>query len=692
MSEGNTIPFPDEIIHLEETGKKLEEALTLAEESVNRADREYMDSKRYMAEHRGNIDPHEMFQNELLLKQADRTGAFAVSVRDRLLKLKDSPYFARIDFREARHGETGIYYIGRFAFQHEGEPLIFDWRAPVSGMFYDCEVGEAGFMAPEGWTSGELTRKRQFKIRGGVMEYALESSSNVQDDVLQKELSHTSDEKMKSIISTIQKEQNQIIRNEKEGTMIIQGVAGSGKTSIALHRIAFLLYRFKNRLSARNVTILSPNKVFGDYISGVIPELGEEPIYELGFSDLAEIQLEGVIGFEPDRNPAEIRDEALSRRIRFKSTLEFVDLMDRYLSRFSEVVFSPEDYTFGRFTAESEWIRKRFLAYETYPVRKRLRMVAEDIRDRFETDNIMELELPRPAAILKSLNSMLTMKNTLAAYKDFYQRMGVAGQFVMPSKKTLEWADVYPFLYLHAAFEGLKESGITRHLVVDEMQDYTPIQYAVLNRMFPCQKTILGDFGQSVNPNHMHSLSDLKTIYSGAEYVELNKSYRSTYEIILFAKRIRNVAALEPVRRHGEEPELIACRDSAEETARIAKAIRDFQAGGQASLGIILKTDEAAKAMYDSLINCLSRQAPQPETARCGINLLTPEADSFKNGVSVTSIQMAKGLEFDEVLIPQADSMTYKTEYDRGLLYIACTRAMHRLTLTFAGKKTEFIT
>lgn len=239
MSDYPAIPFPDELVHLEQVSARLSKALQRAEASVSRADREYTDTKKYMADHRGEIDPHEMFQNELLLKQTDRTGAFAVEMRDRIVKLKDSPYFARIDFKEEEEEEGQPYYIGRFAFQYENEPLIFDWRAPISSMFYDCEVGEAGFLAPAGWTAGELTRKRQFKIRNGIMEYALESSANVQDDVLQRELSHTSDEKMKSIISTIQKEQNQIIRNEKEGTMIIQGVAGSGKTSIALHRIAF---------------------------------------------------------------------------------------------------------------------------------------------------------------------------------------------------------------------------------------------------------------------------------------------------------------------------------------------------------------------------------------------------------------------------------------------------------------------
>lgn len=699
MSDYPAIPFPDELVHLEQVSARLSDALQQAEASVRRADREYADTKKYMADHRGEIDPHEMFQNELLLKQTDRTGAFAVEMRDRIAKLKDSPYFARIDFREEQEEEGQPYYIGRFAFQYENEPLVFDWRAPISGMFYDCEVGAAGFMAPAGWTAGELTRKRQFKIRNGVMEYALESSANVQDDVLQRELSHTSDEKMKSIISTIQREQNQIIRNEKEGTMIIQGVAGSGKTSIALHRIAFLLYRLKDRLTARNVTILSPNKVFGDYISGVIPELGEEPIYEMSFGELAEIQLEGVIGFEPDRDPFETQDETWSERVRFKSTLDFVSLMDQYIEQLPEFIFIPTDYVYGSFSAKGEWIRDRFLAYGTCPVKKRLAMVADDIHDRFETDNIMEQEVPRPRTILKQLNSMLTMKDTLAVYKDFYKRMGIPEYFVMAARKTLEWADVYPFLYLHSAFQGLKESHITRHLVIDEMQDYTPVQYAALNRMFPCRKTILGDFGQSVNPNHLHGLEDLRTIYDRAQFVELNKSYRSTYEIMRFAKKIHHVSALEPVKRHGEPPALIPCLDAADEIRKIREAIRCFRTGKNVSLGIILKTDAAAKDMYEVLAGYDGMEENQVEENQvegngeeaCDISLLTRESTSFQNGISITSVRMSKGLEFDEVLIPQADCRTYTSDFDRGLLYIACTRAMHRLTLTYSGKETEFI-
>lgn len=675
----NEFPFPDEITHLAEINGKLEAALLEAESKVDRLDKDYMEAKRYMADYRGEIDPHEMFQNELALKQIDHIGAFAVGVRDKIYKLIDSPYFARIDFCPEDDDQAMTHYIGRFTFSYENKLLIFDWRAPIAGMFYDYEVGPAGFDAPSGRVSGNLSRKRQFKIKNGILEYALESSVNIQDDVLQRELSHTSDEKMKSIISTIQKDQNRIIRNEKSGTLIIQGVAGSGKTSIALHRIAFLLYRFKDHLSAKNITILSPNKVFGDYISSVLPELGEEPIYESGFAEIAEIQLERVIGFEPDQDPLESKDESWNRRVRFKSTLEFVRLMDKYIGQMHDLIFQPFDYTFGPFTAKSKWILARYNAYGSYPVKKRLRMIAEDIHDRFETDNIMEHDLPKIGAILKSLNTMLKIKSTISLYKEFYRQLDAAQMLVMAPGKNLEWADVYPFLYLHAAFEGLQESKRIKHLVIDEMQDYTPIQYAVINILFKCQKTILGDFGQFINPNHLHTLEDLEALYDEAELIELNKSYRSTYEIITFAKQIQHVASLEPMERHGEAPRLIHCVSKPEEILRIKMEIEQFLKSENASLGIITKTNQAAKVLYDQLANDYD------------IQLITPESTAFVNGVSVTSIQMSKGLEFDEVIVPDADRKTYHTEYDRNLLYIACTRAMHRLTLIFVEEPTELI-
>jgi DNA helicase-2/ATP-dependent DNA helicase PcrA len=306
-------------------------------------------------------------------------------------------------------------------------------------------------------------------------------------------------------------------------------------------------------------------------------------------------------------------------------------------------------------------------------------MTADDIHDRFATDNFMEDDIPKSRSILSALNKMLKIKNTLALYKEFYKQNGIPQMFVLPAKNTLEWADVYPFLYIRAAFEGQRESGVIKHMVIDEMQDYTPVQYAVLNVLFKCQKTILGDFGQFLNPNHLHTLDDLKRLYLEAEYAELSKSYRSTYEIISFAKKIKIAGTIEAVERHGEPPAVINCGGQQNELARIKDMIDVFTKNDYASLGIIARTNEDAKRLYDLL------------SEEYQVHLLSPDSARFENGVTITSIQMSKGLEFDEVIIPDTDCEHYSGEYDRNLLYIACTRAMHRLTLLYHGEKSPVL-
>lgn len=673
-----SIPFPDEVAHFQQIKEKLLSALREAERSVDRLDKGYQDAKRYMVQNRGDIDPHEMFQNELSLRQLDRSGAFAVEVRDKIAKQSQSPYFARIDFLPEKES-AATYYIGQHAFTDGGKLLIIDWRAPIAGIFYAFEVGPAHYSAPQGQIHGRLLRKRQFKIKDGQMEYALESTDNVGDDVLQRELSQTSDERMKSIIATIQKEQNAIIRNELADTLIIQGVAGSGKTSIALHRIAYLLYRFRQSLSAQNVAIISPNRVFGDFISNVLPELGEEPIFGVSLHDIASVQLEGVIDFEPERNPLEMDDPAWAARVAYKSSPAFVREMDAFIADLPSLVFVPQTYRFEAFEATPQWIQSRMEAYARHPILRRLAMIAEDILDRFETQNIRGEALPKPSAILKSLRAMLAVKSTLAVYRAFYRRLGMANMLVMPGKRRLEWSDVFPFLYLHAALYGLQESRVIRHLVIDEMQDYTPIQYAVINRLFPCPKTILGDFGQAINPNTRCTLGDLRSCYPAAENVELTRSYRSTREIIDLAKRIHPDAEIEAIERHGPAPSLIACPSKDAQTQTVRRMIRAFQASGLATLGIIVKTQGEAQA----LLEALDKQA--------GVALISPESEHFSDGVSIASIQMAKGLEFDEVIIPDADDAAYDADHGRNLLYVACTRALHRLTLLHTGKPSQVL-
>ena len=229
------------------------------------------------------------------------------------------------------------------------------------------------------------------------------------------------------------------------------------------------------------------------------------------------------------------------------------------------------------------------------------------------------------------------------------------------------------------AFEGLEENRSVKHLVIDEMQDYTPVQFAVLNRMYPCQKTILGDFGQVLNPCHLHSPDEIRRIYKDAEFIALNKSYRSTYEIMEFAKTICNQPSLEMVERHGEQPKSVYCGTVNCEIASVETLIKKFEKGGNTSLGIVVKTDADAKRYYD----LLSGEHP--------VHLLSRDSTGFTNGVSITSIRMAKGLEFDEVIVPDADNRNYDSDYDRNLLYIACTRAMHQLTLFYTGSPSPFL-
>ena len=291
--------FPEENMYLDIIIEKLNDYLIELDKKVKLYENEFKESKKYLYENRGDMDAMEIFSNEKSISQIVSSGEFISKQKTKIEGLINTPYFARIDFRYDDEDEIEKIYIGRNAFIDKfGDMLIYDWRAPVSSMYYDFELGNASYDAPLGKVEGEITLKRQFKITKSKMDYVLESALSIGDEVLQRELSNTSDQRMKNIVATIQKEQNRIIRNEKTDTLIIQGVAGSGKTSIALHRVAYFLYKYREYLSAENVVVISPNKVFADYISNVLPELGEEPIIQLDLEDIAREQLDKQMDFE----------------------------------------------------------------------------------------------------------------------------------------------------------------------------------------------------------------------------------------------------------------------------------------------------------------------------------------------------------------------------------------------------------
>ncbi len=677
--------FPEEAAHLREIEKKVELELQEAQKSVDQMEEEQRELQKYIAESHGETDFKEMFQTERIMRDIDTSGASAVQYLERLKKVRLSPYFARIDFCPDGEAETP-YYIGLYAFRHQRRLYVIDWRSPVASMFYDFETGPAFYTTPATLTSeaqkveGKLVLKRQFSIKNGELEFAFDSSQNIQDDILQQELAHTSDEKMKSIISTIQKEQNKIIRDETADVMVIQGVAGSGKTSIALHRVAFLLYRFRDTIKAENVTIISPNKVFGDYIAGVLPELGEEPIFEASLEDLALIQLEEGVDFVGAKNPLETDDPSWTRRVQYKSTARFAGKLKEYASALPETAFEAQDFHFGEFSVPADWIKDRVAVYSRYPLLKRLEQVADDIHSRLENEFLREEKPPHRNVIFQALKKMLRLKTTLAAYKDFYSWLGEPKLYKPVKKAVLEWNDVYPYLYLQAHFSGLQTSHRIKHLVVDEMQDYTPIQHEVLNLLFPCPKTILGDFGQSVDPNCRYTLEELHGLYPGSKLMRLEKSYRSTYEIIHFAKKIAGAQDFQAMERHGDPPVLL-CADREEgELHALTELVAEFHRGKYNALAILTRTNPEAQELHRRL-----------SELGADVELILPESKTFHSGAIVLSVQMAKGLEFDEVVIPFANEKTYHEDFDRNLLYVACTRAMHKLVLTCAGKPSSLL-
>lgn len=250
--------------------------------------------------------------------------------------------------------------------------------------------------------------------------------------------------------------------------------------------------------------------------------------------------------------------------------------------------------------------------------------------------------------------------------------------FKIKKDNKIENSDVYPYIYLKMFVEGVKCEEDVKHVVIDEMQDYTPIQYAIINKLYKCNKTILGDFYQCVNPYNLNTLEDMSILFNGSKVIELNKSYRSSYEIINFARRIQP-CKIEALERHGDEPEIIKCNDMRDEIEKIKMEINKFKESNYSNLGIICKTERVVEEIYKHL------------SKDCEVNVLNMNSSKFINGITITTVTMAKGLEFDEVIIPKGNKESYKSEYDRSLLYIACTRAMHKLIITYNGDLTVFL-
>lgn len=663
-------------LYLSSVRERLKNRIDEVKESISEGQKEIEGMHEYYWENYTEMDQYgyENFDNQQALLHQVNANQEQLAFKHRLEKMLDAPFFGRVDFCYDGEEKAENFYIGigNFAEKTGHVPLIYDWRAPVSGLFYDFDKGPASYEAPAGTLEGEVCSKWQYKIRNGKMIYEFESDVKIDDEILKAELGSNADVQLKNIVRTIQKEQNAIIRNTKDKIMVIQGAAGSGKTSVALHRIAYLLYHDRVRMKSSNILILSPNSVFSDYISHILPELGEENIQEMSFDLFAYRELKSTVLDCEDRyhqiEREMILDDSKSReRFKRKQSEEFIGETEMFLAGLEDSLMEFQDVEFrGLIKTENELVNLFYFKFQDIPLLSRMDAVMEYFIDEFETLHDCTLSEEDRDVIADKFRKMYVTRDLYVIYNWLMEE---AGYDTLPEvsyeKRVLAYEDVFPMLYLkYRLFQKSGDKKI-KHLVIDEMQDYSYLQYVILKELFPCRMTILGDRAQTMEAEKQDVLKFLPQIFGKQiRKIVMNKSYRNTVEIAEYANRITGVEDIELFERHGKpvEEKSFADRETAME-----EALEHLKLGeeGYETAAILTMTEQEALEVYGWL------KKKMPETA-----YIDRDSSAFQKGITVTTFYLAKGLEFDQVF---ALCRKEKTELFRQAEYICATRALHEL-------------
>ncbi|GIO25001.1 RNA polymerase recycling motor HelD [Oceanobacillus sp. J11TS1] len=660
-------------------------------------------------------------------------------------RLKDQPYFGRIDFEEEGSNDIEKIYIGTTSLMDEEEKdfLVYDWRAPISSIYYDYAPGPVEYRTQEETVYGEMSLKRQYMIRNGQMKGIFDTSVTIIDEMLQESLSQAADTQMKSIVSTIQQEQNAIIRHRGSKVLVVQGAAGSGKTSAALQRIAYLLYHHRTNLTANQVLLLSPNDLFSSYVANVLPELGEEPVNQQTFyqfiSNGMDKALQVDTPFEQIEKLMDLAEEEQKTRmeaIQHFSGVAFMDEIKQHLEELNQtsLVFRSirfrnellidkteiESYfksleknmrlpnkmeklknwllkrirEFQKEELEKDWVidQMQLLNKEDYmEVYHEVEREHEDSSIQDEEEVLKEKIVRKTFAPLRNMIRQNRFVNTFKMYMDFME--GLEGAEAIEQykkvemqrlrKKQLAWEQATAYRFFKGEITGHEIIRPVHLIVIDEAQDYTPFQFAYLKHLYPYASfTLLGDVNQAIYSyaSEENPIQKNASLPDSLERIVLTKSYRSTKPIVDFTSYFSpSSEAVEPFDRDGARPEVVQLTKSISEKDALLYKIKEKQEEGHETIAIITKSAEAGRKIYQKL------------NKEIHIKQIKESTKTYQKGVVVVPVYLAKGIEFDAVILADASSNVYRYQADKYLLYTACTRAMHDLTVLYTGEMSPFL-
>lgn len=651
--------------------------------------------KKFIEEYRDDEDKvmeyfdHERYVKEEMYRTIDRKLA-------EFTKLKESPYFGKVNFEDDGYAEQ--IYVGRYGLTPEGsfDAAIVDWRAPVASLFYKGTLGETSYKSPDGEVPVDILARRQIMVKKGKLEGFFDSDVDVKDDILQMILSSNAGEKLKDIVMTIQKEQDEIIREERMKVVVVNGVAGSGKTTIALHRVAYLLYNFREQLGDK-VLILGPNDIFIDYIGDVLPTLGESNVNQQTFAHFAikEIGLnEPVVDFTAYLEEVLKGNEKVINEIKYKAGEEFISILDKKCEELEENYFNfkPVNF-FDEEVVGLEEINELFEKHYKYmPLFRRSqkikRVITSKLKDKrdelvrnlnaevndklaslSEDELVIEqnnIEFQRRIRVREIVRELMKQKENLEAWIDNESIVDIYKKFT--NTDELSYLDLPAILYLMIKLDGKKTKQDIKHIVIDEAQDYSMLQFIVLKELTGCRSyTIVGDANQRlIKVEEEPAMLKLKSLFGGfVKNYALNKSYRSTFQIMEYASKLLDENAIVPFVRKGKyDVEEVEVKDQDDLIDNILETLEEYDDENYDNIAIITKDKNDLKKI-------------SPELKKFTKILAFDREDViYRGGKVIVPSYYAKGLEFDGVIIVNFDDNT-----DDLVKYIMSTRALHRLKI-----------